>query len=182
MFGTHVPTIGIGGRLAEQGTDASWLDEELREKAGDYIRGHQRRLPFVVLAREGRTWGVYRPFQQLRLDLIEGQIWLLWIQYAMYVAMVPFAIGGRCRVASPAPAALADARPDRHGRDHGLDHVWELAVSRTCSTSRSCCSPRSASMPASGTRPGGCARRSVVPPPPPESTASVTPDPVASTL
>jgi hypothetical protein len=87
-------------RLAEiSGTaipigDVSGQDAQLRRLATRYIRSHRGRLPVVVLAREGRTWGVFRPFQQLRLDLMEGNIGFLWLEYFCYLAMVPAAIVG----------------------------------------------------------------------------------------
>ena len=55
---------------------------------------HRGRLPVVAAAREGRTWGVFRPFQQLRLDLIEDDIRFLWAEYFFYLAMLPAAIAG----------------------------------------------------------------------------------------
>jgi 4-amino-4-deoxy-L-arabinose transferase-like glycosyltransferase len=74
--------------------DGSWRDAELNKLAKRYINSHRRRLAVVIPAREGRTWGVFRPLQQLRLDLISGDIWLLWLQYFSYLAMLPFAIAG----------------------------------------------------------------------------------------
>ncbi len=74
--------------------DASWRDAELNKLAKQYIDSHRRRLVVVLPAREGRTWGLFRPFQQLHLDLISGDIWFLRLQYFSYLAMLPFAIGG----------------------------------------------------------------------------------------
>jgi hypothetical protein len=34
--------------------------------------GERRTRPAVMLAREGRTWGLYRPFQQMDTDSIGG--------------------------------------------------------------------------------------------------------------
>jgi 4-amino-4-deoxy-L-arabinose transferase-like glycosyltransferase len=75
-------------------TDTVVNDSELRHLATKYIRAHLDRLPVVLAAREGRTWGLFRPFQQFRLDLIRGNIAFFWLQYFFYLAMVPFAIGG----------------------------------------------------------------------------------------
>jgi hypothetical protein len=52
--------------------DASGRDLQLRELALHYASDHAGRIPLVVLAREGRTWGVFRPFQQTVLDAIGG--------------------------------------------------------------------------------------------------------------
>ncbi|MGZ4618607.1 MAG: ArnT family glycosyltransferase [Frankiaceae bacterium] len=41
-----------------------------RRMALSYIRGHLNQLPKVLLAREGRTWGVFRPWQSLSFDQI----------------------------------------------------------------------------------------------------------------
>ncbi|WP_374215955.1 ArnT family glycosyltransferase [Frankia sp. AiPs1] len=51
--------------------ERSERDVFYRHAAYDYIRGHYGRLPTVAAARLGRTWGVYRPWQQARLDTIE---------------------------------------------------------------------------------------------------------------
>jgi 4-amino-4-deoxy-L-arabinose transferase-like glycosyltransferase len=52
--------------------DASGRDLQFRKAALRYAGGHVGRIPIVVLAREGRTWGVFRPFQQTVLDAIGG--------------------------------------------------------------------------------------------------------------
>ena len=77
------------------------LDESERatlagDQANAYIRDHLRRLPVVMLARVGRTWDVYKPRQNVRLNWqIEGrgrrasQAGLL----AWYV-LLPLSVGG----------------------------------------------------------------------------------------
>jgi 4-amino-4-deoxy-L-arabinose transferase-like glycosyltransferase len=52
--------------------DASGRELQLRQLALRYAGAHSGRIPIVVLAREGRTWGVFRPFQQTVLDSIGG--------------------------------------------------------------------------------------------------------------
>ena len=52
--------------------DASSRDVAMQDMAFDYIGDHADRLPPVILAREGRTWGLYQPFFQLRLDSLGG--------------------------------------------------------------------------------------------------------------
>ena len=39
-----------------------------RKDALDFIESHERELPALTLAREGRTWGFYRPGQNVQLD------------------------------------------------------------------------------------------------------------------
>lgn len=99
--------------LRQEQLDASWQDAELNTLARDYIDGNRQRLLVVVPAREGRTWGLFRPFQQLRLDLLDGSITFLRVQYFAYLLMLPFAIGGvvllrrRGGVLSPMLAVIA---------------------------------------------------------------------------
>jgi 4-amino-4-deoxy-L-arabinose transferase-like glycosyltransferase len=39
-----------------------------RKQALDYIKAHEKDLPMLILAREGRTWDWYRPLQNPQLD------------------------------------------------------------------------------------------------------------------
>jgi peptidoglycan/LPS O-acetylase OafA/YrhL/4-amino-4-deoxy-L-arabinose transferase-like glycosyltransferase len=48
--------------------DASVQGRGFRELAFDYAREHQDRVPYVVAARVGRTFGLYQPQEQLLLD------------------------------------------------------------------------------------------------------------------
>jgi hypothetical protein len=54
-------------QLAEEG-DESVRELEARHRAIDYIRAHEGRFPVVVLARVGRLWGLFRPWQTATLD------------------------------------------------------------------------------------------------------------------
>jgi 4-amino-4-deoxy-L-arabinose transferase-like glycosyltransferase len=66
-----------------------------RRQGLDYLRAHERRLPVVVAARVARTWGVFRPAQQVNLGVLEGRnhrfetlgTWLPWL-------LLPFAAAG----------------------------------------------------------------------------------------
>lgn len=49
-------------------TDRSTLDLETRERALDYVGEHRDRVPIVVAARLGRTWGLYVPAEQIEVD------------------------------------------------------------------------------------------------------------------
>ncbi len=48
--------------------DLSLQAEIYRKDALDFIKAHERELPMLTLAREGRTWGFYRPGQNIQLD------------------------------------------------------------------------------------------------------------------
>jgi len=52
-------------------TERSDRDVFYRDEAFRYLKAHQAELPKVALARAGRTWGLFRPFQQIQLDTIE---------------------------------------------------------------------------------------------------------------
>jgi hypothetical protein len=69
--------------------DASVDDAIYRKQALHYMSTHRRRLPAVVLAREGRIWGVYRARQQAGLDhYLEGRgskLVILWQQRSWWL-------------------------------------------------------------------------------------------------
>jgi hypothetical protein len=52
--------------------DESTLDVALRRVGVDFISHHLGRVPVVIAAREGRTFGVFRPGQQMRFDTGRG--------------------------------------------------------------------------------------------------------------
>ncbi|WP_374113372.1 glycosyltransferase family 39 protein [Frankia sp. AgB1.8] len=69
-------------------TERSDRDVFYRKVAYTYLGAHEHELPKVALARIGRTWGLFHPFQQIQLDTIEqrpirvsqvalGSLWLL---------------------------------------------------------------------------------------------------------
>jgi hypothetical protein len=97
IIGVTNPSL-IPGTLAQRGEDGSTLDAERRKRGLAYARAHLRDLPKVVMAREGRTWGVFRPFQQLRLDLVKGDIWPLQAGLVSYWVIAALAIGGAVRL------------------------------------------------------------------------------------
>ncbi len=74
--------------------DASILDARLRHKGTDYARAHVTRLPIVVLAREGRAWGLYRPFQQVHLDARDSALWVFQLGFFAYWALAGAALIG----------------------------------------------------------------------------------------
>lgn len=66
-----------------------------RELAYDYIGDHLDELPGVLAARVGRMWGLYRPFQQIELDEIEGHEPLVSsLALGWFYVLTPAAVGG----------------------------------------------------------------------------------------
>ncbi len=64
-----------------------------RHQGIEYARQHPGRLPVVMAARVGRTWEVYRPFQNASLARLEGRTqWVsdlgLWAYWALLLASV----------------------------------------------------------------------------------------------
>jgi len=58
----------------DPGEDESVTAQRLRRGAQDYIRTHLGRVPLVMAVRVGRVTGVYRPAQQVDLDVfVEGR-------------------------------------------------------------------------------------------------------------
>jgi Dolichyl-phosphate-mannose-protein mannosyltransferase len=83
-----------------KGTDESELDAEFRDKAFAYMRDHTKRLPAVVAAREGRTWGLFRPFQETTLaqDWGGAPIGVYQSGLLVYWALLAFAAVGVVRL------------------------------------------------------------------------------------
>jgi 4-amino-4-deoxy-L-arabinose transferase-like glycosyltransferase len=93
--GTHLGYFSGDCRSTGLTGDPSERDRQKRADAVDYIERHTRRLPIVVLAREGRTWGVFRPWQQSELDTVRGtDLWVTRTAMIAYWALVPFAVIG----------------------------------------------------------------------------------------
>lgn len=97
----HGPLLGYGDgevwkRSMMVGGDESQSDAHFREEALEYVGDNLDRLPVVIAARHGRTWGLFRPTQQAELDQDWGHSpW--WTYRAGYVfdwILVPFAVGG----------------------------------------------------------------------------------------
>lgn len=61
-----------------------------RRAASSYIGHHLGRTPLVVLAREGRTWSLFRPLH----DLEEPGGWTSWLSTAGFLAITPVALAG----------------------------------------------------------------------------------------
>jgi 4-amino-4-deoxy-L-arabinose transferase-like glycosyltransferase len=66
-----------------------------RHLAFDYMADHKSEVPGVVVARIGRMWGLYRPFQQVDLERIEGhRTWVSWLGLGWFYVLAPAAIAG----------------------------------------------------------------------------------------
>ena len=78
------------------GADQSELAKLFRNDSIDYIRNHEKRLPYVVLARWGRITGLYNPLQQTNLDHFpEGRnLGVARAALAGWYVIAPLAIGG----------------------------------------------------------------------------------------
>ncbi len=67
-----------------------------RNEGESYARAHLSRLPIVLAAREGRTFGLYRPWRELHAEaLAESRDYTVstW-GYCVYLALVPLAAMG----------------------------------------------------------------------------------------
>jgi 4-amino-4-deoxy-L-arabinose transferase-like glycosyltransferase len=94
--------------------DPSTQAGEQRKLAFEYIGDHAGRLPLVVVAREGRTFGYWRPDQMVYANQGEGRPrWASWAGLAGFWVLVPFAVAGALRLRrsgttlAPFAAALA---------------------------------------------------------------------------
>jgi 4-amino-4-deoxy-L-arabinose transferase-like glycosyltransferase len=77
------------------GEDPSTQSLTYQRAAFEHMRENLGRLPFVVFAREGRTWGFYRPNQQLSLDTFSSrEIELSRLGLGMYYALATGFIAG----------------------------------------------------------------------------------------
>jgi 4-amino-4-deoxy-L-arabinose transferase-like glycosyltransferase len=66
-----------------------------RHLALDYMSDHKSELPGVIAARVGRMWGLYRPFQQVKLNILEGhRTWISWTGLGFFYVLTPSAIAG----------------------------------------------------------------------------------------
>lgn len=66
-----------------------------RELATDYISEHRDEVPGIVAMRVGRMWGLYRPFQQVQLNRLEGhKTWISWMALGWFYVLVPAAAAG----------------------------------------------------------------------------------------
>jgi 4-amino-4-deoxy-L-arabinose transferase-like glycosyltransferase len=98
----------LGPKTLDPSNDAS----EQRRIAIDYIKAHKSRLPLVVVAREGRTFGFWRPDQLVYVNQGEGRPkWASWAGLVTFWVLTPCAACGaallRRRQVTIAPFAAA---------------------------------------------------------------------------
>jgi len=85
----------VYGVPAEPGGDVFDRDAQMRRRAINFMRHHESRVPIVSAARIGRTFGFFRPFQQMRLETVRGtSVWVFRIGFVVYWALLPFAVVG----------------------------------------------------------------------------------------
>ena len=86
-----------------------------RHRGVTYARDHLGDLPKVALARLGRTFGVFRPEQQITLESLEGRprgweragTWLEWALYPLAIAGAVLLVRRRAPVWPLAAAVLS---------------------------------------------------------------------------
>jgi 4-amino-4-deoxy-L-arabinose transferase-like glycosyltransferase len=77
------------------GGDESVQSSRDQHAAFQYIDHHADRLPIVMLARIGREWDLYKPFQMARVEQGEGRPFAGSIAgLGFYYALLPFAVAG----------------------------------------------------------------------------------------
>ena len=76
--------------------DRSVLEAAHRKDATEYLRAHLSRLPVVMLARVGRTTGLFQLRQQAALDSFVGgrERWFAWTAWWSFFAAALLAIAG----------------------------------------------------------------------------------------
>jgi hypothetical protein len=75
--------------------DASVQARFFRAKVREYVGDHKSRVPVVVVAREGRTWGFMNANQQITIDQIEGkELNTSRIALGMYYALLALSVVG----------------------------------------------------------------------------------------
>ncbi|HEV7526503.1 MAG TPA: glycosyltransferase family 39 protein [Acidimicrobiia bacterium] len=75
--------------------DQSQVAKTLRSRGLHYAKLHLSRLPVVLLARLGRTWSLYRPFDVVKLNAGEDrEEWVSRLGLIAYYPVLLFAIAG----------------------------------------------------------------------------------------
>jgi 4-amino-4-deoxy-L-arabinose transferase-like glycosyltransferase len=88
-------SIDCANALTDPDLDASQNSARLRDEALAYARDHLSRVPLVVVAREGRTFGFWRPDQMVQVAVPEGRPEAVsWAGFVMFWILAPVAIAG----------------------------------------------------------------------------------------
>ena len=87
-------SLGCGLDVVAEG-DRSTMSDEWRSAAFDYVGDNLDRVPAVVAARLGRTFGVFEQDQMVFFNTNEGrEPWVSWLAIYQYWAVVPVAVAG----------------------------------------------------------------------------------------
>jgi 4-amino-4-deoxy-L-arabinose transferase-like glycosyltransferase len=76
--------------------DYSVADGQYRRQALKFMSKNKSRVPIVVAARLGRTFGFFRPAQQTHIEAMErtSPLWVFQLGFVEYWALLPFAVAG----------------------------------------------------------------------------------------
>ena len=78
-----------------EGSDESVFASSARKRALSYIRADWPQYPVVVLARVGRTWSLFHPFDSARLGVVEGRPrWVSQLGLVFYYPLLVLAVAG----------------------------------------------------------------------------------------
>jgi hypothetical protein len=87
--------LGACGIEGTRSDDPTIADGQKRMGAIEYMSEHRARVPLVAAARLGRTFNVFRPFQQVHLESERGtSTWVLRAALFAYWALVSLAVLG----------------------------------------------------------------------------------------
>ncbi len=87
--------FGCLTRTRQVSSDPSIADGQFRHTALDFMRANKAEVPVVALARVGRAFNLYRPFQQARLETERGgPLWSLRLALLTYWVLAPLAVAG----------------------------------------------------------------------------------------
>jgi 4-amino-4-deoxy-L-arabinose transferase-like glycosyltransferase len=87
--------VEVGSESMTDSDDASTRNRELQRQALEYLGDNPRRVPTVVTAREGRTWGLLWPFEQMRLETSRGTgAGVIRLAFLCYWFLLPAAVAG----------------------------------------------------------------------------------------
>jgi hypothetical protein len=96
-FGSWDATcLQLGEAVRHGDRDEIAANRYVRDRGIDYLRAHTDRVPIVVAARLGLTFGAYRPWHELAVEgTFEGRdIGWSHVGYLMYLALLPLAAWG----------------------------------------------------------------------------------------
>ena len=88
--------LGCVAFVPHLSTDYSIADGQYRRQALKFMRKNKSRVPLVMAVRLGRTFGFYRPAQQMHLEAGERAtpLWVVRLGFVVDWVLLPFAIAG----------------------------------------------------------------------------------------